>query len=84
MKNLLIASVAALGLLASSNAFAKEVKTKSGHMSKAHTCVGADGSTVVATKEGKTIKRAKTCKKNGGTWKPVNADAAAATPAVAK
>ena len=83
MKNLLIASFAALSLLASGGAFAKDAKpklTKSGKLSKAHTCVGADGKVLTTTdktkgKVGRDIKREKTCTAEGGTWTPVNKDA---------
>ena len=87
MKNLLIASFSALALLASGTAFAKDpaakkpVMTKSGKMSKAHTCNGADGKVVTTTEKtkgklGRTIKREMTCTNEGGTWTPVNAPAA--------
>jgi hypothetical protein len=86
MKNLLIASLSALALLASGNAFAKgdkPVKTKSGHLSKAHQCT-KDGAEIKTSDKykgkggaGQTIRREKTCKAEGGEWTPVNAPAKA-------
>jgi hypothetical protein len=79
MKNLLIASISALALLASGNAFAKGdkvVKTKGGHVSKAHQCT-KDGAEIKTSDKykggaGKTIRREKTCKAEGGEWTAVN------------
>ena len=57
-----VIAAAALALLS----FSAEAKTAKKHKSTAHTCMkdGAEAKTA----EGKSIRREKTCKKNGGTW----------------
>jgi hypothetical protein len=71
LRNVVMAA-AALALLAGTGARA-EKKTK--HPSKAHHCMkdGAEIKTTKASggKEGRTIKRSKTCAKEGGAWELV-------------